>query len=167
MRSPTRFPLKIYNPAKYAGPLSAIRRLRLSIWPACKQKAFSGTHSWYQSRVHLVQGAERDVKLKSPTPSEPHDKRRCPGCPAAENTGLRLPPHLRPTKKINTLEREQKNKPLKRLMNFKSASHWNQENVSIARGLSRLTLPRSSSLFLPSPSRPCTFSSHLLIIQRH
>lgn len=26
-------------------------------------------------------------------------------------------------KKINTLEREQKNKPLKRLMNFKSASH--------------------------------------------
>lgn len=26
-------------------------------------------------------------------------------------------------KKINTLEREQKNKPLKRLMNFKSAAH--------------------------------------------
>jgi len=26
-------------------------------------------------------------------------------------------------KKINTLEREQKNKPLKRLMNFKSVAH--------------------------------------------
>lgn len=42
-----------------------------------------------------------------------------------ENTGLRLAflIFVSQKKKINTLEREQKNKPLKRLMNFKSAAH--------------------------------------------
>lgn len=41
-----------------------------------------------------------------------------------KNTGLRLAFLIFVSqKKINTLEREQKNKPLKRLMNFKSAAH--------------------------------------------
>jgi len=48
-------------------------------------------------------------------------------------------------KKINTLEREQKNKPLKKLMNFKSAAHWNRENVSIAKRTFKPTSMSSSA----------------------
>lgn len=68
------------------------------------------------------------VKLKVPLPlfeRGDDNKRRCSSC--LENTGLRLLLVIvlrkKKKKKINTPEREQKNKPLKRLMNFKSASH--------------------------------------------